>query len=100
MEVKFIWGSKDLLSITNILFVVNRYYPIVRAACYVIFSLQPPQGPGAELICDKWTDYNSWSTMVNVATVESTLFLLASISVPGVSRYPSTHALPYLGAMG
>jgi hypothetical protein len=79
MEVKFIWASKDIISITNILFILNRYYPVVRAAFYVFFSLHSPKGPDADVSCRNWTLYNSWSTMANVATVESMLFLSLNI---------------------
>jgi hypothetical protein len=99
MEVKFIWGSEDIISITNILFILNRYYPIVRAACYTFLSLQPPKGPNAVVSCTNWTLYNSWSTMANVATVESMLFLSLNI-IAEVLHYPSPNALPHLGPLG
>jgi hypothetical protein len=52
---------------TNCLFFVNRYYPILRAIAFTRFTFFPPDEQAA---CDRWIDFNSYSVMVNVATGE------------------------------
>jgi hypothetical protein len=78
---------------------VNRYYPIIRAACFVVFSIHPPQGPDREVQCINWTDFNSWSTMVNIATVEGTFLPPHFIAISDVSCYSSTHDVTHMGPL-
>ncbi|KIM30833.1 hypothetical protein M408DRAFT_271241 [Serendipita vermifera MAFF 305830] len=67
MEAKYIWASKDRISLTNALFVLNRYLPILRAFGYMVFSLRPPQ---EDPTCSAWTDANSYTTMISIGVVE------------------------------
>ncbi|PVF95220.1 hypothetical protein CPB86DRAFT_799902 [Serendipita vermifera] len=82
MEVEYIWKSKIKISLTNFLFFLNRYFPIVRAVTFLVFSFRPPHSPRS---CQYGTDFNSWSTMLNVATVEI-LMLTRTWALWGGSR--------------
>lgn len=67
MEVEFIWKSKPKITLSNALFMFNRYFPLLRVTMYAAFSLKPARsGTG----CDRGTDLNSYATMFNIAIVE------------------------------
>ncbi|CCA76153.1 hypothetical protein PIIN_10153 [Serendipita indica DSM 11827] len=66
-EVQFIWRAKSKFTLTNCLFFLNRYLPIFRAGIFLFFSFFPPSNPRT---CTRFTDINSWCTMLSVATVE------------------------------
>lgn len=67
MEVTYIWKARPKITLTNCLFFVNRYLPILRAFAFTIFSFYPSSD---QVICDRWIDFNSYCTMINVATGE------------------------------
>lgn len=96
MEAKYIWGSKNRISLTNVLFVLNRYLPLFRAFGFLIFSLRPPHD---DQLCSDLTDVNSYATMLNVAIVES-LSLSIPISLGKLTNPLSPHAFAYIRIMG
>lgn len=67
MEVEFIWKSRPKITLSNGLFIFNRYFPLLRVTMYAAFSFSPAR---SDTGCNRGTDFNSYATMFNIAIVE------------------------------